>query len=290
MIRPFPKPRGPRVEIKRLPMEEDMTLCIAANVRHHVEESIVCAFDFRIETSSSGSDTGYKFRKLSKDWGAMLAGVTSKADRLLDILSECFTSQEVRQNNALIEIRKAVASYRLELVEEYVQSVVSMSYDSFLERKASFPDHLFEQVASEILRVQQECDIILFCLHQKLPFLYVVGANGLVDQVRNFCAVGSGAPNAEAWLHFREQSSFDQLHKTVVSVYEAKKFAEHAPGVGKTTRLLVLQGDKIMVYQNMSEMDKLWRKYGPHPLPAVGSKKLFPTLTLQESSWETLVT
>jgi hypothetical protein len=270
-----------------------MTLCIAANVRKRdpQDEAIVCCFDFRIETTTSGSNTGYKFRKINGDWAAMLAGSTSRADRLLDIFYNEFSGRDVSPANAMSEIRKVVAMYRLELVEEYIQSTLSMTYQEYLNTSSKFPDPLFSQIAQQIVEIRQGCsELILFSAKHKVPFIYMVSTDGLVDQMRNFCAIGTGAVNAESWLHFREQKSFDSLEKTILCIYEAKKFAEHAPGVGPTTRLMVIQGDKAKVFTMGQDAERIWNKYGPRPLPKAWSGKFFPDSAAVLVDWEKITT
>jgi hypothetical protein len=100
-----------------------------------------------------------------------------------------------------------------------------------------------------------------------------------VDQARNFCAIGSGATNAEAWLHYRQQSKFVGLTSTIVNVYEAKKFAEHAPGVGELARLLVIDREnRILSTTNNKQLTALWKRFGPR-------KQVIPKMLHTEPGW-----
>jgi 20S proteasome alpha/beta subunit len=266
-----------------------MTLCIAANVKDLSGDAIVCCFDFRIETQTSGSNTGYKFRKVSDDWAAMLAGSTSKADRLLDLFVQEFEGKDIKRKDAIKEIRKVVAIYRLELVEEYIQSVLSISYREFRTSKSQIPDTTFQDVFNQIVGMRHGCDLILFNVKYKCPFLYSVDENGNTDQFRNFVAIGTGATNAEAWLHFREQRSDDTIDKTLAALYEAKKFAENAPGVGKTTRLLVIQNDQVRILAITAPADEMWETYGPKPLvPNIVTGKIFPDGGFMPLEWQSI--
>ena len=147
--------------------------------------------------------------------------------------------------------------------------------------KASFPENAFIQTADEILRIEQSCELIVVPLKKRIQFLYQVSRHGLVEQIRNFCAIGSGAYNAEAWLHFREQAPFTRLPETLLNVYEAKKFSEHAPGVGGTTRLLWIQGNDVRVLAKEKAVGKLWKSFGPRKHPKDDSQYLAPSEFMQ---------
>ena len=228
-----------------------------------LKPSLVCSFDFRVETNSSSSDTGSKYRHFD-NWGILLEGDTLKADRLLNLFSSEFHNKAIGPVQAVPSIMEVVAVFKRELVNEYVQTTLAMSYDDFRKDRQAIPANLDEQIFAAITRIEIGCELILFNVDYKSPYVFRMDPDGTVTQVRNFCAIGTGAPNAEAWLHYRQQIRFDTLEKTVASVYEAKKFAEHAPGVGKLSRILIVDAkNKVWSSHSANSFEYVWSKNGP---------------------------
>jgi 20S proteasome alpha/beta subunit len=283
MIRPPKRPARP-------PRETDMTLCIAAGVRKMdagISDGLVCCWDLRVETEHASSDTGSKFRKVSEEWAALLAGDTQKADRLLDLLAVDFKGRTIDRKEAISEIRRVVAEYKSELVNEYIQGLIGLSYEDLRKNRATIPEAFYLQVFEEITRVSIGCDLILMNLKYKTPFVFHVYSNGMVDQARNFCAIGTGAPNAESWLHYRQQSLYRSLAESVLSVFEAKKFAEHAPGVGKKTRLAVIgPHDRVRLFGNDDVLSKMWDCYGPQAHNKEDMAPAIDPTELLDGDWE----
>ena len=194
----------------------------------------------------------------------MLAGDTQKADRLLDLLRFDFREKRIEPEQAIPQLRRVVSAYKSELVDEYTSNTTALSYADLLKASQSMPESIYLQVVDEVTRISIGCELILMNLRYKTPYVFQVGINGQVDQVRNFCAIGSGATNAESWLHYRAQSPYLPLATSVVSVYEAKKFAEHAPGVSKETKLMIMGPyDRVRFLQSFSTLDGMWSTYGP---------------------------
>lgn len=292
MISPLPVKKRYQPKLNRLRrQDEDMTLCIAAisNGWASEEAAIVCYYDFRVQIEHASSDTGSKFRRLSSDWGAMLAGVVPKADRLLDLLAEALEGKDIPASNAVAEIRKVAMAYKRELTDEYTQSVLGMSYEEFRQANQTIPPALYEQVFNEIATAEIGCDVILFNVQYKSPYIFRVSAHGLVDQIRNFCAIGTGAINAEAWLHFRAHTLYDSLEKAVANVYEAARFAAHAPGVGQHGRVRIIDAkNRVLRTDCIEELDFIWKRNGPRKkqsLKGVLDQKLY-----EQRSWKDMPT
>jgi 20S proteasome alpha/beta subunit len=255
-------------------LEVDVTLCIAAlsndwdlNVNHPPLRNIVCCFDKRVETTTAGSDTAYKFRKVSANWAALIAGTVSRAEELITIYTTNLPT-DVTPEPALLEIlRQPPQILKRRLADEYVQNRLGVSYTDFLANGSSWlPTAVFEHIASEIMRIEIGCQLILLPMPpQQTKFLFTVDGDGAVYPENDFAAIGTGATGATAWLHHRAQHRFNSTNTTVRQVIEAKKFCETAPGVGHTTNLVVLTHDRQIRHHGGSEsvFDRMWTKYGP---------------------------
>lgn len=132
--------------------------------------------------------------------------------------------------SALEELRKPPQMLKRRLVEEYVQNTLAMSYEDFLTKGPSLPASVYEPMVADISRLEIGCQLILIPVPAH-PFrsLFTVDVNGSVYHEQNFSAIGSGASNALAWLHYRSHSQFTHVNRAMLHVWEAKKFAENAP-------------------------------------------------------------
>jgi 20S proteasome alpha/beta subunit len=221
--------------------------------------------DRRVETHSTGSETIYKFRKVSDAWAAMYAGTISRADELGNLYIDHLKGKELDKQSALEELRKPPQVLKRRLVEEFIQNTLAMSYEDFLSRGPSLPSSLYETIASEISRIEIGCQLLLIPIPAStVRLFFTVDVNGCVYPEHNFAAIGSGSANALAWLHYRNHSEFESIDRTLLHVWESKRFSENAPGVGKNTAMGWIE-DTAKDHQiiNFEAFEKQWKKYGP---------------------------
>lgn len=270
MIRRRPLPLLPPLRKSRRPQESDMTLCIAAHcISQRVNErNVVVCSDRRIETDATSSQVGFKFRKLSHQWAALMAGNIGRAEELMQLYSSHFRDRkEIPETDIAAELRIPPAQFKKKLINEYVQSVIGLTFDEFLQNNQSLPDALFENLSNDIARISIGCQLILIGVpsHQRTQFLYTVDTDGTLYLHTDFAAIGTGASNATAWLHYREQNRFDDVNTTMCRLLEAKRFSENAPGVGEKTIMLWLSNDGQSAISGQDDVfkSKVWKKYGP---------------------------
>jgi hypothetical protein len=257
--------------------EVDMTLCIAAfaingwkmkgpEKMEGPKINVCVVFDKRIETSTSGAEIAFKFKKVSANWAALIAGNVSRAEELLSLYTSNLPSEPIPDTELLDELRKPPQTFKRRLAEEYVQNMIGISYGEFLSTgRASLPASLFENIAYDVAKLDIACQLILIPVApQSQNHLFIVDSDGSVSQDDNFCAVGTGANGATAWLHYRGQHKYNDLQTTCRHLIEAKKFCETAPGVGKKTHLIQIGDDNSMQYvSNETVFDKTWNQSGP---------------------------
>ena len=259
----------------RLPEREDMTLCIAAFASEWTEKKEIkastyfCA-DARIETPVAGSDTEYKLRKVTDDWAAMFAGNVGRAVELLSLYTSYLSSRPFSEQEILNDLRTPPQMMKKRLANEYVSSMTGLSFDDLVkDGQTILPAAQYENIWTDIMRIEIGCQLIL--IPTSRTGLYVVDCDGSVNTRRNFCTIGTGSSNAEAWLHFREQNKFTSPERTAAHLLEAKRFSEHAPGVGKTTHLACLDNDQhLYQYQRVEDTEKkIWKTHGPRKTTSV---------------------
>jgi hypothetical protein len=144
--------------------------------------------------------------------------------------------------------------------------MTGLLFEEFVaDGQAKLPSPFYERLWNDISRIELGCQLIL--VPTDAHRLYSVDSDGSVSVHKVFCAIGSGASNAEAWLHYREQHQFSGLSLTAMHLLEAKRFAENAPGVGKKTTLAVLDHEKNLhqfyEYRVQAAEKEIWKLYGP---------------------------
>jgi hypothetical protein len=72
------------------------------------------------------------------------------------------------------------------------------------------------------------------------PRIIYVGADGVSGEP-SYRTIGTGWPSADAILRWRHYTKHEFLHNAMYLVYEAKRFGETSPFVGKMTTMFVLE-------------------------------------------------
>ncbi len=257
-----------------------MTLCIAAIANEPDTGScIVSCFDKRGENKFTSAQTEMKFRYLGGYWFALLAGDIFQANELIGMYRAHLRDRELSKDGAIEELRKPVEAFREKLVNRLVASRFSMTYREFLAIGAQFPADIYRDTCSDIVALELDCELILLGFVERHPMIFIVDQDCSVstDDWLGFAAIGSGSTLAEAWLNFREQTKWMALGQTMYHLWEAKKFADRAPGVGEKTELTVLSLNSLRYMSTWpdddeleKELNALWALHGPHPTLGVG--------------------
>lgn len=131
-----------------------------------------------------------------------------------------------------------------------------------------------------------ECELILAGFVNAESHLFVVSGDGSVSFEDDFAAIGSGADLATAVLRFRKQHSRRSLPDTLYRLYEAKKFAQMEPNVGRRTYLDVLRprgrdnNSKVAIQslskEGFKQLDAYYQQFGYQPIKNIAIvKKVF---------------
>lgn len=111
------------------------------------------------------------------------------------------------------------------------------------------------------------------------PTLLFTDCASVRPETRFICA-GSGGPAALDWLNMREQNVFMSVPRTVYHVYEAKRFAERSPVVGKRHQILLLRHNQpvVSVGGDRQIMNDWLSKYQPQNTAALDSAEAYADL------------
>jgi hypothetical protein len=173
--------------------------------------------------------------------GSFLVGQHYLRERLLGIDVYRTELKGVRLSKSTIfdVFKRPPWVYKDKLLEERSRKLTGLPYRDFLQQRAAFSD--FDKKLAEIADYDLECELIFAGFVNSEVYIFVVWGDGAVSYEDDFAAIGSGADFAVAMLRYRNHHSGLSLWETMYHVYEAKKFAEMEPHVGKKTFLDVLR-------------------------------------------------
>jgi ATP-dependent protease HslVU (ClpYQ) peptidase subunit len=221
-------------------------------------------------TDFSSSDTTWKWRPVGDGFHAQLAGTISNARELTSQLhAQLLESKPEGVREVLETLRLGFGNYKHAFAEGYIQNRLGMSYANFLETgKESLPADLFRELSRDIADHDSEAQIIVSGFLNSRPVIFTVTGES-VASCDDFAVIGSGSQLAEAALYHRDQSFMNGINRTIYCVYEAKRLAEKAPGVGRRTQMFVFRPDGSMAIipdQGLRLLDTWFTRFGPQPI------------------------
>lgn len=229
-----------------------MTLCIAAHADELLGQKIVLCHDRQM-----GDD--YSVSHMARKRADPFAGeVTVLCSGTMDHLDELLQVYRDRNGSTPLSLRH----FREEL------------YVGFKE---------FREGLKRRGQRTTDAHLIVAGFIERVPKIISVNKDG-VFEVPSFCAIGSGAPHADTILRFRDSVKQAPLDMVIYFVYEAKKFGELSPHVGKTTILEVLSRTREGVFtiqgfrHELDILEQWFRELGPKDFSAAaGLPPLLPS-------------
>ena len=226
------------------------TLCIAAIARQKKPEQrpIVLCCDRQVQTEAAEGQIEVKIAPVKPPtWYALFAGDTSSAREVLARYENCLENVQIDKRNVQKVLQETAWSHRRNLIEHLIQTRFGVSYDEFRANgKRDLSSEEFRAARKDIAKIDFGCWNVFAGHIDNWPYLFWSDYSGKINREHHFVTLGTGAQNAQAMLLYRNQSRFDGLERTIYQVYEAKKFGEHAPGVGYVTLMFVLYPNRLM--------------------------------------------
>ncbi len=255
-----------------------MTLCIASLAQDSGDPRIVLCFDSKISNDAFGSETEYKFQRLSGQLVSMFAGAPGRAKELALIYRGFLTDNALDPQRVVDQLREPVALMKRRLANAYVGRTMGLSYDEVLEHGLQWFGEERERRFLAIESHDLSVDLIIAGFIDRLPVLCRL-QGGEVEWETTFSVIGSGAHTATPALHARKQTDMTALLATLYNVYEAKRMGEASPYVGIQTAMLVLQpgdedrgriGISVVPPEGLNFLADMFKEYGPKPWPEAG--------------------
>ena len=245
-----------------------MTICIAATCNLFDELKIVLCSDWQTSSPLGSADTVLKQHGLGNGWYCLTSGYSSEIDALRILFKNAFiTARNIDETNIAALARTPLQIRKKEKIEEYITGRFGISYNDFLKfGRDKLPEGIFRDSVVEISKMSLRADFILAGFINESPMLIETDKDGGVHIKEYFTAIGEGALLATAALLQRGHSDTNTLNNTIYCVYEAKRYAEKVPTVGKYTTIAIVGTDgkrTSISNEGLEFLATQFKEYGP---------------------------
>jgi hypothetical protein len=209
---------------------------------------------------------------LSEELVALAAGSPGKAKELALMYAAYLPHVRLSLAHAVQELAKPLSDFKRRKADLYIKSTLAVPYSEFLLKGEQWLGKQgFEQRIAAIEKHQPKVEMILAGFIERTPVLYRISRNAgkgplELEQITNFCLIGTGAYVADPALHARGQDSNTPLSQAMYNVYEAKKTGETSPYAGQKTIMHILKPPKAGSKQIRADH---WEAKSPRSVPGL---------------------
>jgi hypothetical protein len=248
-----------------------MTICISALCEKGSQ--VVLATDSMITNQALSIEFEHPTKKttlLSECCAALTAGDALAHTELFNRVYGKISQLRSPSTSTIVETIKDC--YRFLRAREIKENILNPNgfgdFPDFYEAQRHILSDIAFSIQSRIEQYDYGLDIIVAGANGAQASIYGItnpGTSKCFDSI-GFHAIGSGLPHALNTLISRGCCENIALWEALLVVYEAKKMAEKAPGVGgKTTNLSIVRQDKVIEFPNdkipkLDEIHKKWAK------------------------------
>lgn len=258
---------------KNIKNVNNMTICVAGICNYKREEEtqtregIVFATDHMVSIEGLGQFE-HKIRKyemLENGMVIMLAGAIS----LDDVVDGLSLESKSFGETALI-LRNKMKRLRDQKIETEILSRIGLSFGELKEiAKGEIKNEFIHELIQKVLvnpeseeseGASLDSQIMLIGFEENKAKLATITEFNIVSMRElGFAAIGSGWLQAVNALLFQKHSKEENLFTAIYNIHKAKKNAEVAEGVGKTTDLFILldNGNPLPI-ENLKILDEIY--------------------------------
>jgi len=222
-------------------------------------------------------------------WYYLTAGNVARSEEFMAVLRAHTYTRSENESEAIQCFRVAPRMMKARLIEEYLNTKWGITAEQFRDIGAThFPADVYSRIHAEIEQMGIGCEIVIAGFAGGVPVLCLVNQNGEVTPHTGFITAGSGYMLAQASLFQRNYRWTFDLERAMYCVYEAKKLAERAVGVGPTTNMAVYGPLELMdrgsfhhasinfvSQEGFAELERQFATFGPQSLDSL--PKMQPT-------------
>ena len=246
-----------------------MTVCIAAICDKN--KTLVLASDSMLTNQGLSIQFEHPTRKmtpLSESCIALTAGDALAHTELFNaVLGQVAKLKTPSVDEMVIRIKTCYKNIRQREIEENVLHPRGFgSFKEFYEAQRVLVPDIAMSIQNDIERYDYGLQIVVAGISDGVAHIYGVfdpGTSKCFDAI-GFHAIGSGLPHAVNTLIARGINQSTPLAEAVVVVYEAKKMAEKAPGVGSNiTDICIMRQNRSVDFprEQIGELDKIHKRW-----------------------------
>jgi hypothetical protein len=229
--------------------DKGMTICIGAICDN--AQKIVIASDRMITASYPSIEFEHALPKieiLSPRCVALTAGSALAHTELFKVVKGHITSLSNPSVNLITEkVKESFVEQRMNKANEKILKPRGLDIKTFYRVQAQLPHDVFLKLDYQIEKMNLGLVILICGVDLDGCHLHYIRDPGVSEcfDALGYCSIGSGDIHATSNFIFRELSALTPLNEAIYTVYEGKRLAEHAPGVGKITDMLILDAKGI---------------------------------------------
>ncbi len=226
-----------------------MTICIA--VICHRASTVILASDSMITSEGLSIQFEHPTKKmtcLTEKCIALTAGDALAHTELFTMVEEQIS--RLKQPSVPEIVSGIKESYQFmrerEIKEKFLTPRGFANFDKFYKNQRNLIPEFALSIQNEIDRYDYGLDILVAGISDNAAHIYGIfnpGTSKCFDAI-GFHAIGSGLPHAVNTLIARGCSQETSLNEGLLIIYEAKKMAEKAPGVGTNITDICIMGPK----------------------------------------------
>jgi 20S proteasome alpha/beta subunit len=234
----------------------NMTICIGAICE---ENKVVVVADRMLTNQNLSIEFEHeksKIIELSNNCVAVVAGSAIGPKEILEpVVSEYKSVKTPTIYQIVQKIAENYRRFRLEKAESYIFIPRGLTLQYFYANQNGLNEALVRGLDTALERFDLQIEIMIVGVDNTGGHIYLITNPGNVDclDTIGWCSIGSGSPHADNSLIASGYHPNVPLKKALYLLYEAKKRAEVAPGVGKRfTDIVYIDNDGI---HKLSEYD-----------------------------------
>lgn len=240
-----------------------MTICIAAICDKNGK--VVVAADRML----TGGDVEFeqdrnKIETMADRIAILTAGSALRhVDLLRNVQKGVQNRRDITVADVVDELKGRFAELRQQRAEEQYLRPLGITFGQFVQRQGSLPEMLALRLTANIEAAELDMEFIVAGVDQIGAHIYHVHDPGMAEcfDAIGFCTIGSGERHATLTFIRSEYTVGCLLNQALFLVYQAKRDAETAPGVGAQYTDIAVIDDRGVQFVARSTMETLQSIY-----------------------------
>lgn len=262
-----------------------MTICIVGicDVQKGIPRKAIAIADRMITAGDTEFEqTAFsKIDKLTENCVAITAGSALAHTELFDATKAKFTGTPAPPIAELVrELKENYVKLRTIRAEERYFKPLGLTVSSFLEQQRSLDSTLVLRLSRQLSEAKYGggrggLEIVVAGIDTTGGHIHCIfdpGSSECFDAI-GYCSIGSGERHADSTLIVNDYNVALSIKKALYLMYEAKRRAELAPGVGKAYTDISIVADSAIQNLTVQQIQELRKVYDKHNEVEISCRK-----------------